>query len=227
MIERRDRALPRLLLLAGRLARAEEGIALLELALTLPVLLGLTLGALEMSNYIIASNTVQRLATSSADMLSQTGVNAISTSESQIYDMFYSLDVAAKPLDMRNRGRVILTVIKGVSQSDGSVHNEFADTVYSQQFSGGYVAAAPLLGCHSTVALPVYGRTLPSNEIMVHAQVSYQYEPLLAGSRMLSYFSMPAVITRTSVFRMRKNIFNITNDGIHPSKSKCTSASGT
>lgn len=209
-----------------RLIRADSGIAMMEFALMLPVLLGLTLGALEMSNYIIASNTIQRMATSSADMLSQTGVNNISTSESQIYDLFYSLNVAAKPLDMRNHGRVVLTVIKGVPQSDGSVRNEFADTIYSQQFDGGNVAAAPLLGCHATTALPVYGRTLPANEIMVHAQVSYQYAPLLGSANLLSYFSVPSVITRTAVFRMRKNMFNITNDNSHPSKSKCTSATG-
>lgn len=209
----------------SRLARAERGLAMLEFALALPMLLGLTFGALEMSNYIIASNTVQRLATSSADMLSQTGVNNISTSESQIYDLFYSLDVAAKPLDMRRRGRIILTVIKGVS-NNGTVRNEFADAIYSQQFDGGYVAAAPLLGCRATVTLPVYTRTLPANELMVHAQVSYNYLPLLGSANMLSYFSVPDVITRTAVFRMRKNMFNITNDGTHPVKSKCTTANG-
>jgi len=208
------------------LARAEGGLALLEFALTLPFLLGLTLGALEMSNYIIANNTVQRLATASADMLSQTGVNNISTSESQIYDMFYSLDVAAKPLDMRNRGRVILTVIEGVPQSDGTVKNQYADPNYGQQFDGGYTGASILLGCHSTVAFPIYTRTLPANEIMVHAQVSYQYKPILGSANLLSYFSVPAVITRTAVFKMRKNLFNITNDNSHPWKSNCLTAKG-
>lgn len=212
--------------LSRRLAREERGLALLEFALTLPFLLGLTLGALEMSNYIIASNTAQRLATASADMLSQTGVNNISTSESQIYDMFYALDVAAKPLDMRNRGRVILTVIKGVAQADGTVRNEFADANYGQQFDGGYIGASILLGCHSSVTLPVYTRTLPANEIMVHAQVSYQYQPLLGSANALSYFSVPAVITRTAVFKMRKNLFNITNDSTHPWKSNCLTARG-
>lgn len=209
-----------------RLAREDRGIALVEFALALPLLLGLTLGALEMSNYIIASNTVQRLATASADMLSQTGVNNISTSEAQIYDMFYALDVAAKPLDMRNRGRVILSVLKGVTQPDGSVRNEYADQVYAQQFDGGFTGAAPILGCRLTATLPTYGRTLPANEIMVHAQVSYQYAPILGSARTLSYFSVPPVITRTAVFRMRKNMFNITNDGNHPAKSKCTTARG-
>ena len=208
-----------------RFGRADDGMAMVEFALALPMLLGLIFGALEMSNYIIANNTVQRLATASADMLSQTGVDTISTTESQIYDMFYALDVSAKPLDMRKNGRIILTVIEGVT-SGGVVKNDFADDVYSQQFDGGYVAAAPLLGCHSTVSAPIYGRTLPLGEIMVHAQVSYQYQPLLPGAQLLSYFSVPKDITRTAVFRMRKREFNITNDGKHPAKSKCTSATG-
>jgi hypothetical protein len=61
---------------------------------------------------------------------------------------------------------------------------------------------------------------------MVHAQVSYRYQPVFLGAGTLSYFNMPPVITRTAVFRMRKNQFNITNDNQHPSKNVCTSATG-
>jgi Flp pilus assembly protein TadG len=210
----------------ARFALAQGGLAMVEFALALPMLLGLTLGGLEISNFIIASNTIQRLATSSADMLSQAGVGDITTSESQVYDMFYALDVAAKPLDLRNHGRVILTVIKGVQQSGGTVRNEFADAVYSQQFDGGYTAAKALLGCRAKGEQLAEYRSLPANEIMVHAQVSYEYQPLLPGTELLSYFAAPPVITRTAVFRMRKNVFQLTNDGAHPAKSNCTSKNG-
>ena len=205
----------------------ERGIAFVEFALALPLVLGLTIGGLEMANFIIANNAVQRLATMSADMLSQAGMNNQPTSEAQIYDMFYALDSSGKPLNLRQHGRIILTVIKGVGQSNGSVRNEFADShVYSQQFDGGYVSAAPLMGCHSKVTLPTFGRTLPLNEIMVHAQASYRYQPLFLNGSVLGYFSVPQDITRTAVFRMRKNTWNIINDGSHPSKKNCDTPDG-
>jgi hypothetical protein len=210
-----------------RFARDRRGVGFVEFALGLPLLLGFTLGGVELANFIIANNATQRLASMSADMMSQAGMNNVPMTEANIYDLFYSLDVSAQPLDMRNRGRIILTVIKGVAQSDGSVRNEFADShIYSQQFDGGLTTAVPLLGCHSTLSLPSYRRTLPANEIMVHAQVSYLYQPVFVGVGLLSYFDVPGVITRTAVFRMRKNQFNITNDGQHPSKNICTSATG-
>lgn len=205
----------------------ERGIAFVEFALALPLVLGLTIGGLEMANFIIANNTVQRLATMSADMLSQAGMNNQSTSEAQIYDMFYALDASGRPLNLREHGRIILTVIKGVGQSNGTVKNEFADShIYSQQFDGGYTSAAPLMGCHSRVTSPTFGRTLPLNEIMVHAQASYRYQPLFVNAKALSYFSVPQDITRTAVFRMRKNQWNIINDGSHPSKKNCDTADG-
>lgn len=207
--------------------RDERGVAFVEFALALPLVLGLTIGGLEMANFIIANNTVQRLATMSADMLSQAGMNNQPTSEAQIYDMFYALDSSGKPLDLREHGRIILTVIKGVGQSNGTVRNEFADShIYSQQFDGGYTSAAPLMGCHSKVSLPTFARTLPLNEIMVHAQASYRYQPLFLTAGVLSYFSVPRDITRTAVFRMRKNQWNIINDGSHPSKKNCDTPDG-
>jgi hypothetical protein len=104
-----------------RFARDRRGVGFVEFALGLPLLLGFTLGGIELANFIIANNSTQRLASMSADMLSQAGMNNVPMTEANIYDLFYSLDVSAQPLDMRNRGRIILSVLKGVAQSDGSV----------------------------------------------------------------------------------------------------------
>ena len=208
-----------------RIVRDRAAVSLVEFALALPLLAGFTLGGLEMANYILASNTCQRLATMTADMLAQSGVGGESTTEAQIYDIFNALDVSAKPYDLRGRGRVVLSVIKGVAQSDGTVRNEFADAIFSQQFGGGYVAATPLMGCRSTGALPTFSRVLPNNEIMVHAQVTYNYKSLFVPTT-LSYFAPLNSITRTATFRMRKNSFSISGDTAYPPKSNCSSASG-
>lgn len=211
--------------LRGRLRRDRSGVSLVEFALGLPVLLGFTLGGLEMVHYVIAVNTSQRLATMMADMISQSGVGDISTTEAQIYDMFQAIDVSAKPLNMRDHGRVIFTVVRGERGEDAVDRNVYADGVFAQQFDGGYVAAVPRLGCHKTQAAPTLNRVLPPNEILVHAQVSYDYQTLLPRSA-FSYFNVPTEITRVATFRMRKNQFNITNDNRHPPKSNCSSADG-
>lgn len=205
--------------------RDRAGASLIEFGLGLPLLLGFTLGGLEMANYILALNTTQRLATMTADMLAQSGVGGISTTEGQIHDLFQALDVSARPLDMRKNGRVIVTVLRGERQADGTVRNVYADATYAQQFDGGYVAARPLLGCHSAQARPTFSRVLPPDEIMAHAQVTYKYEPLIVPN-LMSYFQAPSEITRTAGFRMRKNQFNITNDKNHPVKNNCNGIDG-
>ena len=208
-----------------RLIRDRSAVSVLEFALALPPLLGFALSGLEMASYILTNNTTQRMATMVADLVAQSGVGDVAATEAQIYDMFYAIDVAAKPLSLRKNGRVMFSVIKGVTQSDGTVRNEYADTVYAQQFDGNYVAAVPVLGCQTTTPLPNFARSLPANELMVHAQVTYVYEPLFAKSA-FSYFDVPTVLTRTATFRMRKNRFNISNDGSHPAKTKCATSNG-
>lgn len=210
---------------AQRLRRNSAGVSIIEFSLALPLLVGFALGGFEMANYILASNTTQRVATMTADLVAQSGVGGVSTTEAQLYDLFYALDVAAKPYDLRKNGRVVFSVIKGVRQNDNSVRNEWADSIYAQQFDGNYVAAPIKLGCHSSQALPTFSRTLPPGEILAHAQVTYLYQPLFVPSG-LTYFSAPREITRTAVFRMRKNKWNITNDGAHPAKGNCATIDG-
>jgi hypothetical protein len=210
---------------AKRISSDRSGVSLIEFALALPLLVGFTLGGLEMANYILAVSTTQRLATMMADMVAQSGVGGVSTSEGQIYDLFQALDVSAQPLNMRKNGRVIFTVIKGERQTDGSVRNVYADSIYAQQFDGAYIAATPILGCHSSQSNPTFGRILPPDEIMAHAQVTYKYEPILIAN-VMSYFSAPTEITRTANFRMRKNQFNLTDDKKRPVKNKCNGIDG-
>lgn len=209
----------------GTLGADSRGVSALEFALALPLLAGFMLGGLELANYILAVNTTQRVATMMADMLSQVGVGEIATTEAQIYDMFYALDVAAKPLDLRRNGRVIFTIVRGETQANGTVANVFADSSYAQQFSGGYTAAAPLLGCNKSVARPAFNRVLPTSEVMAHVQVSFRYTPIFVPSA-ISLFEARRDITRTANFRLRKNRWAITNDSTHPPRNNCATASG-
>jgi Flp pilus assembly protein TadG len=211
--------------LLRRLALDRAAVSMIEFALGMPILIGFLLGGLEMANYILASNTCQRLATMMADLVSQSGVGGESTTQVQIYDMFNAVDVSAKPYDLRNHGRVVFSVIKGKLQTNGTVRNEFAEGAYAQQFDGGFTGVAPVVGCRQTGALPALNRSLPADEMLVHVQVSYQYQPMILPTS-ISYFTGRTSFTRTAAFRMRKNQFAISGDAAHPAKSNCTTANG-
>jgi Flp pilus assembly protein TadG len=206
------------------LLRTRRAVAMLEFALALPLFLGFVLTAIEFGNYIMANNRVQRLAAMSADLVAQSGTGDIGIGEAQIYDLFSALDLTARPYDLRNDGRIVITGVRGTdTDNNGTTENQ----ILWQRFDGGYVIA-PQVGCNKTVttaSLPA-GRRLPLGEILFHVQVSYRYRPILTDIpfRMLS---LPVDFTRIAMFRARNKDFQSpTPDDRFPPKDKCTTASG-
>jgi Flp pilus assembly protein TadG len=198
------------------------GLALIEFALSLPLLFGLLMSGLEIANYELANNKIQRLATMMANLLAQNGDGPIAATEAQVYDLFTALDISAKPYDIRNSGRVVLTVVKGVDTSgNGTIQNQ----IVNQQFDGGLTSALPVLGCHTTNIVPTYSRTLAKDEVMIHAQVSYRYATLFPV-RVYDMLNLPTIVTRTAAFRARSKDFDVSPDSNHPDKGNCTSATG-
>ena len=197
---------------------------MLEFALCLPLFLGFVLAAIEMSNYVLAINRTQRLATMSADLVAQSGTGQISATEGQIYDLFSAIDLTAQPFDIRNHGRVVLTGIKGTETSKGKVEN----FILWQRFDGNYVNAAPVVGCKQTddIAKLPNNRKMSLDEIMFHAQVTYEYQPIFSGAP-FHWLDLPVSFTRTAMFRARSSQFQSPNTQAgFPAKKKCTSANG-
>jgi Flp pilus assembly protein TadG len=218
------RRAPLLTALLRTLLRTRRAVAMLEFALALPLFLGFMLTAIEFGNYIMANNRVQRLAAMSADLVAQSGTGDIGIGEAQIYDLFSAVDLTARPYDLRNDGRIVITGVRGTdTDKNGTTENQ----ILWQRFDGGYVVA-PQVGCNKTVAtasLPA-GRQLPLGEILFHVQVSYRYRPIMTDIpfRMLS---LPVNFTRIAMFRARNKDFQSpTPDERFPPKDKCTTASG-
>ena len=201
-----------------------RAIAMLEFALMLPLFLGFMLTAIEFANYIMANNRVQRLAAMSADLVAQSGTGDIGIGEGQIYDLFSALDLTARPFDLRNDGRIVITGVRGTdTDNNGAVENR----ILWQRFDGGYVTA-PQVGCNSSTSVA----TLPNNrqmllgEILFHVQVSYKYRPILTDIPFRT-LSMPVDFTRSAMFRARNKDFQSpTPDDRFPPKTNCASQSG-
>lgn len=210
---------------AGRCALDRRGVSAVEFALALPMMLGLSLGAIEAAQFIRTVSAAQTLATSMANMVAQSGIGGVPTTQADVYDMFDALNVAARPFDVRKDGRVVISVLQGTQVNTSTVENRFAPGDYAQQFDGAYLTIAPVIGCRLRVVKPNFYRKLRVGELMAHVQVTLRYRPVFSATA-LSYFDAPTSLTRTAVYRMRKNGFNILPDSRFPAKKNCDTTTG-
>ncbi|MBN2973427.1 pilus assembly protein [Roseomonas aeriglobus] len=208
-----------------RLRDDRRGVSFLEFGLILPIFLGFTLTAIEFGNFVMATNRVQRLAAMSSDLVAQSGSGEIGVTEAQIYDLFNAFDLSAKPYDLRNFGRIVITGVQGTDNDNNSI---VENRILWQRFDGGYATIAPLVGCNQANALATLpnGRTLNLDEVMFHVQISYEYQPLFS---MLPFrmASLDPAITRVSMFRARsKDFTSPVPDNRFPPKKNCSSPTG-
>lgn len=215
----------RLLGFARRLGAARRGVAMLEFALIAPLFLAMAMTTIELGYYVLANNRVQRLATMTADLVAQSGNGNTGAGEGQIYDLFSAIDLTARPFDLRNHGRVVITGMRGTDTNNDKV---IENTILWQRFDGAFVDAVPLVGCNlktSYATLP-NGRILPLNEVLFHVQVSYRYQPIFSLTPM-GFFKLPTEFTRTTMFRARSGDFQSpTPDSKFPEKKNCNTATG-
>lgn len=208
-----------------RLRKDRRGVTAVEFALSLPLFLGVMISGVEISWLMMANMKVQRLATMTADLVARDGASQTQISEAQIYDILSAMDVAASPLDIRGRGRVIISAVVG----EDTDNNGSADVnrIKWQRFDGALTSANRIIGCvtSSTVSTTV-GRQLKSAEPLYHVQVTYQYQPIFSATP-FDMFQVPTTITRTASYRGRGAIYHevLTVEG-YPAKTNCTSATG-
>lgn len=198
----------------------------MEFALALPLFLGLMGAGIEMSFFIIASVKVQRLATMTADLIARDGASDHRLSEAQVYDIFYAMDVAARPLDIREHGRVIVSAVMGQDENEDGEGD--VNQIMWQRFDGKLTTAPRVVGCWSlsdtASGIP---RQLNAGEPLFHAQVSYAYEPVFSEA-LVGWLQMPEFITRTASFRGRGATYHpvMSVEGFDP-KENCLSPDGT
>lgn len=217
-----NRALPRP---THALRRCRAGVAAVEFALILPIFLLLMGAGLELAALIHANMKVQRMATMMADLVARDGTSDKQLSEAQLYDVLSAMDLAARPLDIRGHGRVIISAVLGEdTNSDGQPD---VNRIKWQRFDGALITAPKLIGCwSSSTATSAIPRQLRLGETLFHAQVTYAYQPLI-GVGLASWFNIPTTITRTASFRGRGAIYHpVLAVENYPPKTSCTSPNG-
>lgn len=206
-----------------RLARDRRGISMAEFALVLPIFLGAIFAVLEMSQFTVATQRMQRISANMGDLVAQSGTAGIGSSESQMNDIIASMQYAAKPFKLKERGRVIITAVQG--QRDPTNGNQVRNRKLWHRCDGQFAGRPNKLPgtINSWIELPS-GRVLLEDEILIHSQLAYQFEPLTNVNIGDMWNPQSRVIERSAFFRPRsRNFVSLTPDGT-TAKSDCPTA---
>jgi Flp pilus assembly protein TadG len=154
---------------ARRFARAQQGLAVVEFGLALPVLMTLFYGTVEVTRYILITQKVEKLAHSVADMAAQEQVAKIDTLN-QV--MVAGSDIMS-PFTMTTNGKIIVSALYRAP-------NTTLATVSWRQEGGGTYAATSQLGPVGATAVTPGGFTFDDRENIIAAEVYYQFSPLVS-----------------------------------------------
>lgn len=180
------RAVAPLLRLLRRFATDRQGLAMVEFAAVLPILVLMLFGGFETTRYILVQLKLDRTATSMADLISQLeGV-----SEAQILDMYEAAKDIMQPFDLANEGRVIVSNVYRPTAA--------AAKVQWQRASTGGLASTSQIGAQGATATLPNGLTLATGEDVIVAEVFYRYSPTL-----VDWFFSTSVLYQIAFYRPR------------------------
>jgi Flp pilus assembly protein TadG len=152
--------------LFGLFWRARRGVAAVEFALLLPVLMLLSLGCVELAQYVVLHQKLQRSATTVADLMTRDAA----WTAAEIDDMFAAVAHVATPFDIRNSGVVIMTGLTG--RPDGNIDISW------QRSGAGTLSAGSEIGSAGQVISPPSGLTILPTQTVVAAEVKFDYDPI-------------------------------------------------
>ncbi len=169
-----------------RLRRDQSGVALLEFAFTLPILLLLSLTGAELTNYIITRMRISQIALHLADNAARIGtgsqLQAKQITEADINDLFVGANLQSGELGLKARGRVIMSSI------ERSTVNTANSRIRWQRCYGDKTAHTSSYGTAATVTnvtgVGPAGRQVnaPANGVTMFVEVYYEYQPLVKSS---------------------------------------------
>ena len=187
--------------LAARLRRDTSGVALLEFAFSMPIVLSLGLLGIETSNYALMHLKVSQIALSLADNASRVGTtNALSQQQLREVDMNDVLQAArlqGDSINLTTNARIIVSSLENIQQSydsapvqrvhwqrciglksgtnfDSRVTTTTNDGTDGTQANDGTLAASGMGDTGSMVSAP-------SGAGVMFVEVNYQYTPIVGA----------------------------------------------
>lgn len=166
---------------AARLARDRKGLALIEFAYTLPLLVTLSLVGAELTSYIVTKMRVSQLALHIADNAARMGAGSLLASkritEGDINDVFVGAQMQSGPLDLNANGRVILSDLEPTAPNAATYRIKWQRCYGTKPFTSSY-------GAQGDTNLPGIGPagrrvTARGTAPTMFVEVRYLYKPLM------------------------------------------------
>jgi Flp pilus assembly protein TadG len=136
-----------------------------ELAFTLPMLITLLMGGLEITNYVLVYQKVERTSATISDLVAQ----SVRMTEGQMTSLFSATQHVMKPFDLVTDGRVVVSSISGTN----------GDPVIGWQRSSGGGDNGSQFGVEGGKATLPAGLTVREGENIIACEAYYHYEPML------------------------------------------------
>jgi TadE-like protein len=157
-----------------RFRRDDQGLAVMEFAFALPVLVMILLGCFDAARFVLINQKMSRVASQSADLVAQLDV----VTEAEIDDLFVAADATAEPFPLGTEGKVIISSVFRPYSPSGA-----APTIVWQRETPEGLLATSHLGPEgqSSPSLPE-GFSLRSGENAIIAEVFYDYQPVFFGT---------------------------------------------
>ena len=137
-----------------------------ELALTLPLLITLLGSGLEITNYVLIHQKVERTSATISDLVAQSA----RMTESEMTSLFSATEYVMKPFDLATDGNV---VVSSISASGGN------PPVISWQRSSGGGHNGSRFGAEGAAASLPAGLSVRDGENIIACEAYYHYRPML------------------------------------------------
>lgn len=150
-----------------RLLGAEDGVAIVDLAMAIPVLMLLFMGGIELSRYMMLSEKLSRAASNAADLVTQ----AERVTEDDINQVFAASEIMMEPFAMGTDGTIIITSV--ITDDVGNA------TVVWQRKGAGTATKTSAIGLPGSIANLPSGFTMRPSQNVIVAESFYNYTPFL------------------------------------------------
>lgn len=168
-----------------RLWRDNSGIAMVELALTFPILLTLATVGLETTNYATTKMRVGQLALHAADHGSRMGSGAqlknIQITEADVNDVLVGTGLQGGSIDLLDKGRVIISSLQ--RNPSGGQWIAWQRCIGNPKFASHFGKQGAGATGTSFLGMGPAGSKIKAQpgEAVMFAEVDYEYEPFFPG----------------------------------------------
>ncbi len=179
--------LRRLLCSLAVFRRAQHGVAAVEFALIVPVMLAVYIGTLEASTLISMDRKVQSVAGAVGDLVARADKTI---TQAQITDYFRAASGVMTPYS----SDPVLQVVTAVQVSEEGV----ATVIWSRQFTNTTYSATTPHRAGTAFPLPQEMIDISKGQTVIAAEASYAYTPLFG-----LFFNQPIHLSRSNFFLPR------------------------